>query len=130
MDQKSVPIATATIRVVDSELGHQVSLQWVSVCPEYQGLGIGKAIVKKCLKLLHEMEPWAAVWLHTQTWSYVAIWLYHRLGFNILKTERLANINTKSGLIKIYPNDFSQAIEVLWSVLDKETIRELVDTAI
>jgi len=129
-NQENIPIATATAWFADSELGYQACLHWVAVCPEYQGIGIGKTIVKKALKLLCNLEPDCAVWLHTQTWSYVAIGLYHKLGFNLLKMDTLANMNTRSGNVKIYQNDYLEALEVLKHVMDERHIIELMDTAV
>lgn len=81
IDMYNRPVATATAWYADSELGHQASLHWVSVRPEYQGLGLGKAIVQKSMQVFRELEPDCAVWLHTQTWSHIAIRMYHGLGF-------------------------------------------------
>jgi len=107
-NQDDLPIATATAWFADSELGYQASLHWVAVCPEYQGMGLGKAIVTKALILFRELEPNNSVWLHTQTWSHTAVKLYHRVGFNILKNDRLANANTRDGRLKIYANDYKK----------------------
>jgi len=130
VDQTGVPVATATAWFADSELGHQASLHWVAVCPEYQGLGIGKAIVQKCFNLFRDLEPNCDVWLHTQTWSHVAIRMYHALGFNILKEDRLANENTRHGDMKIYGNDFLQAMNILQQIVPLEVFRKLATTAV
>ena len=129
-NQSGLPIATATAWFADSELGHQASLHWVAVFPEYQGMGIGKAIVQKCLCLFRELEPDCDVWLHTQTWSHVAVKMYQRLGFNILKTDRLANANARNGGIKIYENDFLQAMHILQQLLPPNAFNELANTAV
>jgi len=83
VNSKNIPIATATAWFADNETGHRSRLHWVAVCPEYQGLGIGKAVTQKVLQIFREIEPDEPVWLHTQTWSPVAIKLYLRLGFHI-----------------------------------------------
>lgn len=130
LNPDGLPIATANAWYTNSELGHQVSLHWVAVCPEYQGLGIGKAIVQEALNLFQVLEPNCSIWLHTQTWSHIAIRLYHSLGFNLVKEEKLENINTRSGHLKIYPNDFPEYIETLRNVMNNEIIEELVNTAV
>jgi GNAT superfamily N-acetyltransferase len=130
LNPDEMPIATANAWYSDSELGHQTSLHWVAVCPEYQGKGIGKAIVKKALNVLHFLEPEEPVWLHTQTWSHAAIRLYHDLGFNMVRSERLGNMNTRSGKIEIYENDFAEALQVLKAVMEDEYIDKLLNTAV
>lgn len=126
LNDKLIPVATATIWFADSELGHQVSLHWVAVSPEYQGLGIGKSIVQKALSISNSLNPNCDVWLHTQTWSYIAVKLYFKLGFRILQNAKLANNNTKNGVPKIYSNDYSDAISILKTKLDNRFIEQLV----
>ncbi|HHV60925.1 MAG TPA: GNAT family N-acetyltransferase [Clostridiaceae bacterium] len=58
-------------------------LHWVAVKPEYQGLGLGKAIVSEGMKRFIEIEGDRDIYLHTQTWSYKAINIYRKLGFEI-----------------------------------------------
>ena len=129
LNNDGLPIATANSWFADSELGYQACLHWVAVCPEYQGLGIGKAITQQALLNFQQLEPGKPVWLHTQTWSHVAIRLYHRLGFNLMKNEKLANNNTESGIAEIYPNDFDEAVSVLRKVVDGDQLDELHNTA-
>ena len=129
LNKDRLPIATATSWFADSELGYQACLHWVAVCPEYQGLGIGKAITQQALVNFQKLEPNKPVWLHTQTWSHTAIRLYHHLGFNLMKNEKLANNNTENGLTEIYPNDFDEARYVLRKVINDEQLDELYNTA-
>ena len=129
-NKDDLPVATATAWFSDSELGHQASLHWVAVCPEYQGLGLGKAATRKALCAFKKLEPHNHVWLHTQTWSYVAVMLYCKMGFNILKTEKLANTNPKDGKKRIYPNDFDEAINVLKKALKEKDLKELINSAV
>ena len=129
LNPDGVPVATTNAWFADSELGHQASVQWVSVCPEYQGQGIGKAMILKALSVFRDLEPGQSIWLQTQTWSHVAVRLYHNLGFNLVRNDRLANMNTGSGQVKICPNDFDEAIHVLRTVMDAEYIDELINTA-
>ncbi len=82
------------------------------------------------MQIFNELEPNCHVWLHTQTWSHVAIRLYHQLGFNMVKQGKLANRNTRDGKLKIYPNDFFEAIDVLGNVMEQAILLELVNTAV
>jgi len=56
-------------------------LHWVSVAMGYQGLGLGKAIVSKVTHLLNEIEGDVDFFLSTQTWSYKAIDIYKKCGW-------------------------------------------------
>ncbi|SEL06217.1 Protein N-acetyltransferase, RimJ/RimL family [Carnobacterium iners] len=58
-------------------------IHWVAVKPSYQGKGIAKAMMTHTLKLLQSLEHTSPVYLHTQTWSHIAIRLYEYFGFEI-----------------------------------------------
>jgi GNAT superfamily N-acetyltransferase len=79
------------------------SIHWFAVKPEYQGLGLGKALVSECLVRLLQLEGNKDIFLHTQTWSYKAIKLYMNAGFRIEPTEVFAS----------YKNDYREAIPIL-----------------
>jgi len=130
LNAEGTPVATANAWYADSELGHQTGLHWIAVRPEYQGKGIGKAVTKKALNVCHSLEGGNPVWLHTQTWSYVAIKMYHSLGFNMVRSERLANMNPKNGIKRLYENDFAGALQVLKTVMDDEYVAGLLKTAV
>jgi ribosomal protein S18 acetylase RimI-like enzyme len=130
LNTDGLPVATANAWFANSELGYQASLHWVAVCPEYQGKSIGKSIVKKALNVFYTLEPESPIWLHTQTWSHVAIKLYHSLGFNIVRSEGLANTNTRNGIVKICKSDFTEALQVMKAVMDDKYLEELEKTAV
>ena len=71
--------------------------------PEYQGLGLGKAVVLKGIEKALSIEGDRDIYLHTQTWSYKAIGIYMRAGFEILET----------GTFGGYKNDYEKAMSVL-----------------
>jgi ribosomal protein S18 acetylase RimI-like enzyme len=79
------------------------SIHWFAVKKEYQGLGLGKALVSECLDRLLLLEGNKEVFLHTQTWSYKAIGLYLNEGFNIASNEVFAH----------YKNDYDDAVPIL-----------------
>ena len=58
-------------------------IHWVAIKPSYQGMGLAKAMVNHVLKILQDLEQSSLIYLHTQTWSYAAIRLYQKLGFDI-----------------------------------------------
>lgn len=119
LNPNGLPVATATSWYDNSDLGHQANLHWVAVCPEYQGLGIGEALVKKALQIYSELEPNEDILLHTQTWSHKAVNLYHKLGFVMMKTET----------IKCCGNDYLEAVKILKDILPLDVYLSLVNTA-
>lgn len=90
------------------------SIHWFAVKKEYQGLGLGKALVSECLNRLIHLEGNREVFLHTQTWSYKAIGLYLNAGFNIEKDEVFSH----------YKNEYHDAIPILKKYLSSLNERE------
>ncbi len=88
-------------------------LHWVACDPEYQGLGLGKAVIIKALIQMLKVETGNYIYLHTQTWSYKAIGLYLKLGFR-LTTQPLIDVKT----------DFN-CISILKPVLDSALLQQL-----
>jgi len=129
VNQDQWPVATAMAWYATSRLGYQATLHWVSVTPACQGLGLGKAVVQKALSIFAATEPDEDIWLHTQTWSHIAVRLYHQLGFNLLKRDQTAVETNSSDGVKVSPNDYDEAIEVLKTVLEPELLADLIRTA-
>lgn len=59
------------------------TVQWLKVKPEYEGIGLGRALMSRLLE--HAEFP---VYLHTQPESFRAIGLYADMGFLLLEGER------------------------------------------
>jgi len=129
LDPTGLPIATANSWYAESDLGRQATLHWVAVCPEHQGKGIGKAIVQQAMLNFQQLENNRPVWLHTQTWSHVAVRLYHSLGFNMMKTAPLANANSRSG-VTIKKPEYADAITIFKTIMDADFVDRLISTAI
>jgi ribosomal protein S18 acetylase RimI-like enzyme len=85
------------------------SIHWFAVKKEYQGLGLGKALVSECLNRLLVLEGDKDVFLHTQTWSYKAINLYQKAGFEIEESESFAH----------YKNDYANAMPLIKNFLER-----------
>lgn len=79
------------------------ALEWIAVMPEYQGLGLGKAVTFEGLKRMLLIEGDRDVFLHTQTWSYRAIGIYLQAGFEFLRSKTFGE----------YENDFDKALPYL-----------------
>ena len=71
-------------------------LHWVAVDPEYQGLGLGKALVSRVTELFKELEGDVDVFLNTQTWSYKAINIYIECGYEPTDEKILYEWGTRS----------------------------------
>lgn len=115
-DKEGTIVATATAWFKDDEKRHYALLHWVCVAPNQQGKKLGKSIVSFALNRFIKVEPNEnEIYLHTQTWSYPAIVLYHKLGFYI----------TKETIIKAATN--YDCIPVLESVLDKKLVQSMLE---
>ena len=88
---KKVATANAWWSIVNSERRSWV--HWVSVAPECQGSGLGKAISAQVVKLLTDIDGDTNIWLSTQTWSYKAINIYKQCGFEPTD-EEILYVNT------------------------------------
>lgn len=62
-------------------------MEWVAVKPEYQGKGLGKALISEGIKLMVAIEGDCDMYIPTQTWSYKAISLYRWAGFDFETKE-------------------------------------------
>ena len=79
-------------------------LHWIALKPEYQGQGLGKALVSRGMQMMVEIEGDRDVYLSTQTWSYKAVGLYKKVGFEYTAEKGLGG----------YANDqYEKAVEVL-----------------
>ena len=86
-DGMKIATSTAWWRHIGDE--RRPWLHWVAVDPQYQGLGLGKAIVSRVVDLMIELEGDADFFLGTQTWSYKAINIYMAHGFQPTQEKKL-----------------------------------------
>jgi ribosomal protein S18 acetylase RimI-like enzyme len=107
LSQEGKPVGTITGWWNHTGNRRDLSIHWFAVRKEYQGLGIGKALVSECIKQLQCLEGDQVIYLHTQSWSYKAIALYLKAGFRIEEHETFAQ----------YQNDFEHAIPILQHML-------------
>lgn len=123
-----LPVATATawFEKESDACGYRPIIQWVATDPACQGLGLGRAVVSKALSLFPELHPDREAFLHTQTWSNRAVWLYHTLGFTLCRTRSIRPIRAKS----FFVNEYEDAVKILGLVLEKDKIATLVATSV
>lgn len=85
------------------------SLHWLIVEEESQGKGLGKALCCAAMNLFAEQHA-LPVYLHTQPWSWKAIFLYLSLGFKLQKTDSFSH----------YENEYPLAISALQKIVTPE----------
>lgn len=117
MKGENIAVANACAWYINYKGTHQAQVHYVAVRPEYQGLGIGKAVFKKALSLFPIYEPGQDIYLHTQTWSYKAIEMYLKLGFYLIKDDSLG----------YHEKDYQEAVKILESILDKHTMEMIIN---
>jgi len=66
-------------------------LHWVAVKPQYQGLGLGKAIVSKVTQMMLELDGDIDFFLSTQTGSHRAVRIYEKVGYAITSEKQICN---------------------------------------
>ena len=96
-------VGTATSWWNYTGIRRDLALEWIAVKPEYQGLGLGKAVVFEGLRRMVLIEGDRDIFLHTQTWSYGAVAIYLQAGFEFMK----------KGSFSRYDNDYEKAIPYL-----------------
>ncbi len=92
------------------------SLHWLVVAEEVQGLGLGKAL---CIAAMNRFRT-PPVYIHTQPWSYKAIFLYLSLGFRLQRHDTFSHYN----------NQYDEAMSTLKAIVTKEQfelLQELSD---
>ena len=85
------------------------SLHWLIVNEKYQGMGLGKALCCETMNIFEEQGQFP-VYIHTQPWSYKAIFLYLSLGFKLQKTDTFSH----------YTNEYHKAMATLKRVVTDE----------
>ena len=85
-------------------------LHWVAVKPQYQGLGLGKAVVSKVTRMMLELDGDTDFFLSTQTWSHRAVKIYEKFGYAIASEKKICGAKNenaeraKAVLDSIYKN--------------------------
>ena len=85
------------------------ALQWLVTAPGYEGLGLARAAAAETVNRYHRMGE-KPVYLHTQPWSYKALWLYYQHGFKIVRNDTF----------QVFGNQCDEALEILDTLIPKE----------
>jgi ribosomal protein S18 acetylase RimI-like enzyme len=108
-----------------SSLGNRGWLQWISTDPAEQGKGLGKAVIIKAMELFPVYEPNSDIYLHTQTWSHKAIYLYHKLGFEAFSIDHVKVLWDNEVGYRVMRNNTEKALIELEKVYTPELIKSL-----
>ena len=94
-------------------------LHWLVVSDKHRSLGLGRALCCDVLSYFHKSggDP---IYLHTQPWSYTAVFLYISLGFKLCKTDTFGK----------YQNEYDKAANTLSRVLSKEDLAIILENTI
>jgi ribosomal protein S18 acetylase RimI-like enzyme len=89
------------------------SIQWLKTLKEYEGLGLGRAILSKIMSEL-DVEKYP-IYIHTQPGSFRAIKLYSDFGFDLLK----------GGKIGQRKNELEKSLPLLREFMPQEAFKRL-----
>jgi ribosomal protein S18 acetylase RimI-like enzyme len=109
-NRQNKPIATCLIWKAYNEFN---TIQWFKVLKEYEGQGIGRALLSIAMQQLEPRDY--PVYLHTQPSSFRAIKLYSDFGFSLLAGDKFG----------IRDNDLDACLPILAEFMPKEYFHEL-----
>ena len=95
------------------------TLQFLVTAEGYEGMGLARAAAMETINRYIKLGA-KRVYLHTQPWSYKAIWLYHQVGFRI---SRSADLQT-------FGNDCDEALEILETLIPADKMKQIRDGVI
>ncbi|MBE6366337.1 MAG: GNAT family N-acetyltransferase [Lentisphaerae bacterium] len=119
------PVATATAWFMSSSLGMKSWLQWISCDTAHQGKGLGRAVIAKALSCYPDIAPESDVYLHTQTWSHTAMYLYWKLGFELFLGDAIKVAWHREPGFRVMTNDPLKALDTLQGVYTDELIGKM-----
>jgi ribosomal protein S18 acetylase RimI-like enzyme len=109
-DRQDRPIATCLSWKAYGEFN---TIQWFKVLKEYEGQGVGRALLSIVMQELEMIDY--PVYLHTQPSSFRAIKLYSDFGFSLLSGD---NFGVRS-------NDLDSSLPILEQFMPKEYFQRL-----
>lgn len=91
------------------------SLHWLIVDKRYRGLGLGKMLCSAVMNIFEEFP----IYIHTQPWSWKAIFLYISLGFKLQRTDTFAQ----------YENEYTDAMKELKKIVTEKQFTLLQESS-
>ena len=113
-DARDKPVATCLLWKAYGEFN---TVHWFKVLKEYEGRGIGRALLSIIMRNLERSDY--PVYLHTQPGSFRAIKLYSDFGFALLKGEKFGSRK----------NDLAECLPILAEFMPEKHFRNLKITA-
>ncbi|MDN5202784.1 GNAT family N-acetyltransferase [Fulvivirgaceae bacterium BMA10] len=104
------PVATCLLWKAYNEFN---TIHWFKVLKDYEGFGIGRALLSIIMKNLNEEDY--PVYLHTQPGSYRAIKLYSDFGFYLLSGDKFGSRQ----------NDLEECLAILEKYMPEKDFRNL-----
>ena len=95
------------------------TLQFLVTAKGYEGMGRARAAAKETINRYIKLGA-KRVYLHTQPWSYKAIWLYHQVGFRISRNAEL----------QTFGNQCDEALEILETLIPADKMKQIRDGVI
>jgi ribosomal protein S18 acetylase RimI-like enzyme len=109
-DAQDKPVATCLLWKAYDEFN---TIHWFKVLPEYEGRGIGRALLSIIMRDLSAADY--PVYLHTQPGSFRAIKLYSDFGFALLAGEKFG----------VRANDLAECLPVLKEFMPEKYFQKL-----
>lgn len=82
-------VGTATVSLLkQKEYGYDAAIDWLAIKRKYQGKGLSKPLVTKCMEIAKELGHKSLI-LHTQTTTWLAAKLYLDFGFEVLNKDEV-----------------------------------------
>ena len=92
------------------------SLHWLVVDEKYHGMGLGKALCYATMNVFEAQDNFP-VYIHTQPWSWKAIFLYLSLGFKLQKRDTFSH----------YENEYYQAMTEIKKIVTEKQFSLLLE---
>ena len=90
---------------------------------------MGRAVIAKALSCYRELDGCSDIYLHSQTWSHKAVYLYHKLGFQFFHIDHVTIPTDESPFFRQMKNAPAEALKTLEAVYTPELIQSLRDHA-
>lgn len=111
LDSEGQVAATASLWHGEHFGTEQQRIHWVAANPDHQGKGLIKALLTEIMDLYNRLGYQDFLYLVTQTWSYKAIHLYEKFGFQPYKAAK--PVNWKS-------DDFAVENRRAWDIIEEK----------
>ena len=110
LDAKNALAATASLWHGNHFGRELLRIHWVACAGEYQGRGLAKALLTALLDIARALNYRDTLYLTSQTWSYKALHLYARFGFEPYLGPKPANWKSQTG-------DFAEETQEAWNLI-------------